>query len=77
MHLADKSLIEKKWGVTMKSGNKLFAQGRCIPQLAVSQCIDLSTAAGISTNCFHCSCCCYASTASGLDKSIVELIETD
>ena len=70
MHFVDRFVIEKKSGVTrMKSGNKLFAQGRRIPQLAVSQCIDLSTAAGISANCFHCSCLCYATAASGSDRS--------
>ena len=71
MHFADKFVMGKKSGVTRtKSGNQLFAQGRRISQLAVSQCIDLSTAVGISANCFHCSCCWYASAASGSDRSI-------
>ena len=66
MHFADKFVIGKKSGVTKtKSGNELFIQGRRILQLAFSQCIDLSTAAGISASCFHCSCRCYASAASG------------
>ena len=71
MHFANVFVIEKKSGVTKtKSGNKLFAQGRRIRQLAVSQCIDLSTAACISANCFHCSCRCHESAASGWDRSI-------
>ena len=57
-----------------QSGNQLFAQGRRIQQLAVSQCFDLSTAAGISANCFHCSCRFYASAACGLDRSIITVI---
>ena len=76
MHFADKFVIGKKFGVTRtKLGNKLFAQSRRISQLAVSQCIDLSNAAGISAICFHCSCRCYASAASGLDRSIAQAFQ--
>ena len=71
MHFADKFVMGKRSGVTRtKSGNELFAQSRRIPQLAVSQCIDLCTAAAISANCFHCSCRCCASAASSSDRSI-------
>ena len=71
MHFADKFVIGKMSGVTRtKSDNELFAQGRCIPLFAVSQCIDLSTAAGISASGFHCSCHCHASAANGSNRSI-------
>ena len=71
MHFADKFVMAKKSEVARtKSSNELSAQGRRIPQLAVSQCIDLSTAASISANCFYCSCRCYASAASGSNRSI-------
>ena len=77
MHFADKFVIVKKSGVTRtKSGNELFAQGRRIPQLAVSHCIDLSTAAGISANYFHCSSRCYASAAIGSDRSIAKTVNS-
>ena len=70
MRFASKFVMDKKFGVLRtKSGNELFAQGRCIQQLAVSQCIDLSTAAGTSANCFHCCCHSYTSVTSGLDRS--------